>query len=47
MCKTKINNQMTKERQDYVINMRKALCNEHIIHNDGQLNIKYFNVKKG
>ena len=47
MCKTKINNQMNKERQDYVIGMRKALCNEHIIHDDGQLNIKYFNVKKG
>ena len=27
--------------------MRKELCHEHIIHEDGALNIKYFNVKKG
>ena len=31
----------------YIINMRKALCKENIIIEDGSLNLKYFNVKKG
>ena len=31
----------------YIINMRKALCKENITLEDGSLNLKYFNVKKG
>ena len=47
ICKTKINNSMNAEKTKYVLEMRKELCHEHIIHEDGSLNIKYFNVKKG
>jgi hypothetical protein len=39
---------MNEEKKTYVLAMRKALLNEtHIIKNDGHLNLKYFNVKKG
>jgi len=31
----------------YIIGMRKALCKENICFDDGSLNLKYFNVKKG
>ena len=31
----------------YIVNMRKALCNDQICFSDGSLNLKYFNVKKG
>lgn len=31
----------------YIINMRKALCKDNICFEDGSLNLKYFNVKKG
>lgn len=31
----------------YIVNMRKSLCNNQIIFDDGSLNLKYFNVKKG
>jgi len=41
------NNEMTQEKQQYIIKMRKDLCEGDICDEDGQLNIKYFNVKKG
>ena len=31
----------------YIIFMRKALCKDNICFEDGSLNLKYFNVKKG
>ena len=41
------NNNMTAEKQQYIIKMRKDLCQREICSMDGELNIKYFNVKKG
>ena len=39
---------MTIEKQQYIIKMRKDLIGDtDICDNDGELNIKYFNVKKG
>ena len=41
------NNNMTEEKKQYIIKMRKDLCTGDICDEDGELNIKYFNVKKG
>ena len=41
------NNVMTAEKQQYIVKMRKDLCGGDICNNDGDLNLKYFNVKKG
>lgn len=42
------NNTMNEAKKLYVLNMRKELCGgTHIVKNDGHLNLKYFNVKKG
>ena len=38
---------MTEEKKQYIIKMRKDLCTGDICDEDGELNIKYFNVKKG
>ena len=41
-------NQIDAEKQQYVLNMRKEMLSEQdIITEDGYLNVKYFNVKKG
>lgn len=42
-----IYNVLDEKRINYVLNMRKELCNRDICAADGSLNIKYFNVKKG
>ena len=41
------NNQLDENKVNYILQMRKALCKENIILDDGSLNLKYFNVKKG
>ena len=40
-------NVLDHEKMEYIISMRKSLCNSNIITEDGALNLKYFNVKKG
>ena len=41
-------NKIDEEKQKYVLNMRKEMLSEQdIITEDGYLNVKYFNVKKG
>jgi len=42
-----IHNQLDDKKMQYIIGMRKALCKENICFDDGSLNLKYFNVKKG
>jgi len=42
-----VNNELDMKKRKYVIEMRKGLCGKHIIMEDGSLNLKYFNVKKG
>lgn len=42
-----ISNTLDAKKMKYIIEMRKALCNENIMQKDGSLNLKYFNVKKG
>ena len=42
-----LHNQLDDKKMKYIINMRKALCKDNICFNDGSLNLKYFNVKKG
>ncbi len=44
------NNELDLPKRKYIINMRKGLAGDnskHIIFEDGSLNFKYFNVKKG
>ena len=41
------NNNMTEQKKQYIVKMRKDLCGGDICDEDGNLNIKYFNVKKG
>ena len=41
------NNIITEEKQQYLLKMRKDLCTGDICGEDGELNLKYFNVKKG
>lgn len=41
------NNELDKKKRQYIIEMRKGLCDKNIIQPDGSLNLKYFNVKKG
>ena len=38
---------MTEEKKQYIVKMRKDLCSGDMCDEDGELNIKYFNVKKG
>lgn len=40
-------NQLDEKKMQYIIGMRKALCKDNICFQDGSLNLKYFNVKKG
>ena len=40
-------NQLDESKIKYILEMRKALCNQEICFPDGSLNLKYFNVKKG
>ena len=40
-------NKLDDQKIKYIINMRKSLCNNNIVFEDGSLNLKYFNVKKG
>ena len=42
-----VHNQLDDKKMKYIINMRKALCKDNICFEDGSLNLKYFNVKKG
>ena len=42
-----VNNELDAEKRKYIIEMRKSLIKDDIIFNDGSLNLKYFNVKKG
>lgn len=42
-----VNNELDLKKRKYIIEMRKALSNKNIILEDGSLNLKYFNVKKG
>jgi hypothetical protein len=42
-----VHNELDEKKMKYIVNMRKALCNEQICFTDGSLNLKYFNVKKG
>ena len=40
-------NKLDQSKLNYVIKMRQALCNPDIAFEDGSLNLKYFNTKKG
>ena len=43
-----VNNELDFAKRNYIIKMRQATANSaHIIFEDGSLNFKYFNVKKG
>lgn len=42
-----VHNELDEKKMKYIVNMRKALCNDQICFSDGSLNLKYFNVKKG
>jgi hypothetical protein len=45
-----VNNELDYAKRNYIIKMRQGLASEnskHIIFEDGSLNFKYFNVKKG
>ena len=42
-----VNNELTEKKRHYIKEMRKKLCNDDIVWQDGTLNRKYFNVKKG
>jgi len=42
-----VHNQLDESKMKYIIAMRKDLCKENICFQDGSLNLKYFNVKKG
>jgi hypothetical protein len=42
-----VHNELDEKKMSYIINMRKDLCKKDICFNDGSLNLKYFNVKKG
>ena len=41
------NNELDNKKRKYIIEMRNSLCDKNIIQQDGSLNLKYFNVKKG
>jgi hypothetical protein len=41
------NNELEARKKKYIIEMRKSLIKQDIIFQDGSLNRKYFNVKKG
>ena len=40
-------NALDESKMKYIISMRKSLCKDNICFQDGSLNLKYFNVKKG
>ena len=42
-----MHNELDGKKMQYIINMRKDLCKDDICFDDGALNLKYFNVKKG
>jgi hypothetical protein len=42
-----LHNELDDDKMQYIINMRKAMKQKNLTFEDGSLNLKYFNVKKG